>query len=77
MVERTHGSTVGVPRCMFTLIMLSVKVKVCAHAGILCISAQNPRKYVLVCLFSNLDFAELEVKDNGTKTQWRELKTVK
>lgn len=37
-------------------------------------------KFQKICacvLFLNLDFAELEVKDNGVKTQRRELKTVK
>lgn len=31
MVECAHGSTVGMPRCEHTVIVLSLKAKVCVH----------------------------------------------
>lgn len=31
MVECAHGSTVGVPRCEHTVIVLSLKANVCVH----------------------------------------------
>lgn len=34
MVECAHGSTVGMPRCEHTLIVLSLKAKVCVHVGL-------------------------------------------
>lgn len=34
MVECAHGSTVGMPRCEHTVIVLSLKAKVCVHVGL-------------------------------------------
>lgn len=34
MVECANGSTVGVPRCVRTVIVLSLKAKVCVRVGL-------------------------------------------
>lgn len=34
MVECAHGSTVSMPRCEHTVIVLSLKAKVCVHVGL-------------------------------------------
>lgn len=73
MVERARGSTVGVPRCMYAVIVLSPAAKVgCACKGFGQICTEWQTSDVLLCLFGN--GGESGVRDKGMKTQWGGLK---
>lgn len=74
MVERAHGSTVGVPRCMYAVIMLSLEAQVCAHQRVyarVVLSASAKKKNIRwwICFVSGV--TEFGVKDNEMQTQWK------
>ena len=72
MVERAHGSTVGVLRCMYLVIMFSLKHRCvqssrCAHVWFWVYRYKMTKKYICLCVPKSR-IAEFGLRDNEMHT---------